>query len=207
MADRNAKYSELSDDELIERLRNGDNLATEYICEKYKRLVAKNANRKFISGADRQDLIQEGMIGLFKAVRDYDPGRDASFLTFANLCVNRQLETAVSNSLRKKHQPLNGAVTLDGENEDGVKLSDIMSDRLGVDPENIVLNEERYRELEKMITEQLSEFERQVWDLYLTGMTYGEIAKALGRSEKATDNALQRLKAKIKKIVSEKKED
>lgn len=214
MSGKIEELEKLTDDELIERLRDGDDSVTDFICDKYKDLVRKNAKSMFILGADKDDLIQEGMIGLFKAVRDYDPGRDASFYTFADLCISRQMYTAVRASQRKKHQPLNSYISLDGgngsgEQEDGetVTLGGILSDHIGVNPEEIVMDAESYRELDEMITEQLSDFERQVLDLHLVGMNYVAIAKLLGRSDKATDNALQRLKSKIKKIVTSKNEE
>ena len=150
-------------------------------------------------------MIQEGMIGLFKAVRDFDAGRDASFYTFAELCISRQMYTAVQASKRQKHRPLNTYVSLDSSNannDDGrenLMLSELLTDRTEQSPEELFLDKERVADLERTIEEELSDFERQVLDLYLTGMTYTEIAKVLGRDEKATNNALQRLKSKIKK--------
>ncbi len=159
----------------------------------------------FILGADNEDLIQEGMIGLFKAVRDYDMGRDASFFTFAELCVSRQMYTAVQASKRQKHLPLNTYVSLDSggaydDREEG-GLAELLSDRVELSPEERFLDKERVAYLEKQIDKELSEFEKQVMDLYITGMSYGQIARVLGRDEKATDNALQRLKAKIRKML------
>ena len=151
-----------------------------------------------------EDLIQEGMIGLFKAVRDYDMGRDASFFTFAELCINRQMYTAVQAAQRKKHQPLNNYVSLEGSAggmEEAGGISHLVADKPEQNPEELFLDKERMDYLEKAIVEELSEFEKQVFDLYMTGMSYSQIAKVLGRDEKATDNALQRLKSKIKKML------
>lgn len=207
MADKYADYEQCTDDELIDRLRRGETAITDYICDKYKNLVRSKAKSMFILGADNDDLIQEGMIGLFKAVRDYDMGRDASFHTFAELCISRQMYTAVQAAKRQKHLPLNSYVSLDsrevlsGEERDGPNLGEVLADRVEMSPEELFLDKERVAYLEKTIEEELSDFERQVLDLYMTGMSYGEIAKVLGRDGKATDNALQRLKAKIRKIL------
>ncbi len=177
----------------------------DYICDKYKNLVRRKAKSMFILGGDSEDLIQEGMIGLFKAVQDYDMGRDASFSTFAELCINRQMYTAVQAAKRKKHFPLNFYVSLDGEetgeDREGPGLSELLADRTKLNPEELFLDKERVAYLEKLIEEELSDFEKQVLDLYITGMSYSQIAKVLGRDEKATDNALQRLKSKIKKML------
>lgn len=200
------EYANYSDEELIDRLRAGEKGIEEYLCDKYKDLVRKGARSMFILGGDTEDLIQEGMIGLFKAVRDYDSGRDASFYTFAELCINRQIYTAVQASRRKKHVPLNEAISLysqvDGLGEgDGRFLLEELSDTSGQDPESLVLDKERLKELERTIEESLSPFEKQVLDLYLTQMTTAQIARILGKNEKSTDNALQRLKAKLKKLI------
>jgi len=199
-------YANYSDEELIDRLRAGEKGIEEYLCDKYKDLVRKGARSMFILGGDTEDLIQEGMIGLFKAVRDYDCGRDASFFTFAELCINRQIYTAVQASRRKKHVPLNEAISLysqvnaSTEGEGRFLLEELANDA-GQDPEKMVLDRERLKELEKAIDESLSPFEKQVYDLYLTHMPTSQIAKVLGKNEKSTDNALQRLKGKIKKVL------
>ena len=208
MAGRYSDYEQYTDDELIDRLRRGEESIMDYICDKYKNLVRSKAKSMFILGADSDDLIQEGMIGLFKAVRDYDMGRDASFYTFAELCISRQMYTAVQASKRQKHQPLNTYVSLDtgnssgeGDEKEGLNLGELLADRAELSPEELFLDKERVAYLEKAIEEELSDFERQVLDLYMTGMSYTQIARVLGRNEKATDNALQRLKTKIKKML------
>ncbi|MCI5953978.1 MAG: RNA polymerase sporulation sigma factor SigH [Lachnospiraceae bacterium] len=208
MAGRYSDYEQYTDDELIDRLRRGEESIMDYICDKYKNLVRSKAKSMFILGADSDDLIQEGMIGLFKAVRDYDMGRDASFYTFAELCISRQMYTAVQASKRQKHQPLNTYVSLDtgnssgeGDEKEGLNLGELLADRAELSPEELFLDKERVAYLEKAIEEELSDFERQVLDLYMTGMSYTQIARVLGRDEKATDNALQRLKTKIKKML------
>lgn len=196
----------MTDEELIDRLRGGENMITDYICDKYKNLVRSKAKSMYILGGDNEDLIQEGMIGLFKAVRDYDCGRDASFFTFADLCISRQMYTAVQASRRQKHFPLNTYVSLYGyaasqEDREEGELVETLADRAEPGPEEMFLAKERVEYLEAAIERELSPFEKQVLDLYMTGMSYSQIAKVLGRDEKSTDNALQRLKAKIKKML------
>lgn len=198
-------FEQESDETLIDRLRDGESSIMDYIMDKYKPLVKSKAKSMYILGADTEDLIQEGMIGLFKAVRDYDCGRDASFYTFAELCISRQMYTAVQASQRKKHWPLNSYVSLNSENKEqegeNSGLMDILSTGQGGNPEELFLDKERMEYLEGQIEKELSAFERQVLDLYLTGMTYSQIAKVLRRDDKSTDNALQRVKSKIKKIL------
>ena len=202
------KYEGLSDVELIMRSREGHSDVTDYLMEKYKDLVRCKARSMFILGADNDDLIQEGMIGLFKAVRDYDSGRDASFYTFAELCISRQIYTAVQASRRQKHIPLNNYISLYGNvSDDPADADKYLIDALQPDgdlsPEELVIDKENVHRLEQRIEESLSPFEKQVLDLYITGMSYVKIAAVLGKDEKSTDNALQRLKAKIKKIIKE----
>ena len=202
------KYEDLTDVELIIRCREGQSDITDYLMEKYKDLVKVKARSMYILGADNDDLIQEGMIGLFKAIRDYDAGRDASFYTFAELCISRQIYTAVQASRRQKHIPLNNYISLYGnvsENTDDEEryLIDALQPTGDLSPEELVIDRENMSVLEQRIEESLSAFEKQVLDLYVTGMSYVQIAKVLGRDEKSTDNALQRLKGKIRKIIKE----
>lgn len=202
------EYEGVSDEELIVRLRDGEEAVTDYIMNKYKNLVRNKAKSMYILGADSEDLIQEGMIGLFKAVRDYDIGRDASFFTFADLCISRQMYTAVQASRRKKHIPLNTYVSLYGdtakaetEDGEGLELVNVLSSLADRSPEEEWIDRENVEVLEQTIERKLSGFEKQVLDLYVTGMSYGQIAKVLGRDEKSTDNALQRLKAKLRRAI------
>ncbi len=200
------EYSQFSDEELIDRLRGGDSRITDYIMDKYKNLVRSKAKSMYILGGDNEDLIQEGMIGLFKAIRDYDCGRDASFYTFADLCISRQMYTAVQASHRQKHWPLNtyvslyGSISSQGDSEE-MELAEALSPDKDQNPETLFIDRERVEYLEGQIDKELSSFEKQVLDLYLTGMSYSQIARVLGREEKSTDNALQRLKSKIKKML------
>lgn len=200
-------YSNFTDEELILRLRDGETTVTDFIMEKYKNLVRSKAKSMYILGADSEDLIQEGMIGLFKAIRDYDSGRDASFSTFADLCVSRQMYTAVQASRRQKHTPLNTYISLysagkeRGENEE-VELVNSLVSKVDINPEDLLIDKENVENLAREIEKELSPFENQVLDLYLTGMSYSQIAKVLGKDEKSTDNALSRIKNKVKKILS-----
>ena len=199
-------YETSKDEELILRIRDGEEKITDYIMEKYKNLVRSKAGSMYILGADREDLIQEGMIGLFKAVRDYDCGRDASFYTFADLCISRQMYTAVQAAGRKKHAPLNSYVSLYAGNgsdktEEEKKLLDSLVSRDEQNPEELLIDRENVERIEKAIESELSSFERQVLDLYLTGMKYTEIARVLGKDDKSTDNALQRCRSKIRKAL------
>ena len=199
-------YETSKDEELILRIRDGEEKITDYIMEKYKNLVRSKAGSMYILGADREDLIQEGMIGLFKAIRDYDIGRDASFATFADLCVARQMYTAVQAAGRKKHAPLNSYVSLYAGNgsdktEEEKKLLDSLVSRDEQNPEELLIDRENVERIEKAIESELSSFERQVLDLYLTGMKYTEIARVLGKEDKSTDNALQRCRSKIRKAL------
>ena len=201
-------YADISDEELIVRLRDGEENITDFLMDKYKNLVRSKAKSMYILGADREDLIQEGMIGLFKALRDYDSGRDASFLTFADLCVSRQMYTAVQASRRKKHTPLNSYVSLysgvamGGDNGEETELVNVLSSLSEKSPEEAWIDKENMTLLEKTIDKELSSFEKQVLDLYVTGMGYVQIARVLGRDEKSTDNALQRLKGKLRRVIA-----
>ena len=198
-----ALYGDYSDEELISLLRDGRRDITDYIMEKYKGMVKAKAKSMFLLGGDSDDLIQEGMIGLFKAVRDYDSGRDASFSTFAELCVSRQMYTAVQASTRKKHMPLNTYISLydsQGETEEGELMNAIPADS-EKSPEELIIDRENVELLERTIEKELSAFEKQVLDLYITGMRTPQIAKVLGRDAKSTDNALSRIRNKLRKAI------
>lgn len=204
MVDINKDYVNFSDEELISRLRSGEERIMEYLLEKYKKLVLSKAKAMFILGGDTQDLVQEGMIGLFKAIRDYDPGRDASFFTFAELCVSRNIYTAVTNSGTQKNKPLNSYVSLyadeNGDENSDRKLMDILMNDGICNPEDIVIGKESGKRLWEYLSEVLSPFEKQVLDLRVTGMNYIEISKILGTDPKSTDNALTRIKNKVRKF-------
>lgn len=184
-----APYQEQTDEELIARIRSGETGVTEYLLEKYKPLVKKQARTMYLMGGENEDLIQEGMIGLFRAISTYRQG-EGSFYGFALLCVNRQMYTAVQASARKKHEPLNAYVSLDEEPQ--MPLED--------SPETMLLLQEKEGKREDMIARHLSSLEKKVLALYLEGMSYGQIAEQIGRPEKSVDNAIQRLKKKLKKV-------
>lgn len=198
------QYSLLTDEELIDRLREGHEDIRDYLMEKHKNLVRKKARAMYLMGGDSDDLIQEGMIGLYKAIRDYDGSRGASFHTFAELCISRQLYSAVEASRRQKHQPLNFYVSIyDKENEDSANnqlamggLSDWTRN-----PEELMIDQENLTSMEEEISRKLSRFEKDVLNLYLSGMNYSQIAETLGKGSKTTDNALQRIRKKIKNFV------
>lgn len=198
-------YSSFTDEELISRLRSGEEHIMEYLLEKYKKLVLSKAKSMFILGGDTQDLVQEGMIGLFKAIRDFDEKKDASFMTFADLCISRNIYTAVSHSGRKKFSPLNSYISIYEENagldESGKTLLDVLSDAGISNPEEIVIKKEEFENLMNTLSEVLSPFEKQVFDLHVTGMNYAEIAKVLDTDSKSTDNALTRIKGKVRKVI------
>ena len=192
------KFDNVSDEELIARLRAGETAIEDYLMEKYKGLVRQKARAMFLIGGDTDDLIQEGMIGLFKAVRDFQPDKEAAFATFARVCIDRQIYSAIQNSNRQKHQPLNSYVSLNQEYE----ISPIWD--LSVEnPEAIIIDQETTQDLRKRISDYLSPMENKVLDLYLKGKGYVEIAEFLGKSPKSIDNALQRIRAKIREVLSQ----
>ena len=202
MSDR---YSELSDDELILRMRDGDGPVVDHIMDRYKGMVRKKAGSMYILGAEPEDLIQEGMIGLFKAVRDYDMGRDASFSTFAMLCVSRQMYNAIQAAGRQKHMQLNSYISLcaDRDDKNGPE-QDMLENAVSTtetNPEQMLIEKENVEAIEKALEEKLSSLEKQVLELSMTGMGYLEISKVLGIDEKSTDNALQRARAKVRKLL------
>lgn len=191
-------YSSYSDEQLITRLRAGETQIMDFLLEKYKPLVRKKTNTLFLIGGDTDDLIQEGMIGLFKAVRDFDEGKDSSFYNFAQLCISRQLFTALEASNRKKHQPLNSYVSLSTEESDGDNLLDFFASN-SCSPEKMVIEQEKFEEFKSQLWEKLSNMERRVLSLYLEGNNYIQISKMMDRSPKAIDNALQRIRQKTKR--------
>ena len=200
-----SKYSELTDEELILRMRDDDPKVVDIIMDKYKDMVRNKARSMYILGAEPEDLIQEGMIGLFKAVRDYDMGRDASFSTFAALCISRQMYNAIQAAGRQKHTPLNSYVSLYSERNDdesgNAAFIESVASTFVVNPEQMVIDKENVEALEKAIEDNLSEMEKNVLELSMTGIGYVEIARILGVDEKSTDNALQRARGKVKKLI------
>lgn len=199
------RYAHLPDDELIRRIRLGEREITDYLMDKYKYLVRKKAKAMYLIGGDNDDLIQEGMIGLFKAIRDYDPQKENAFFAFADLCISRQLYTAVSASQRKKHSPLNSYVSLYAEEyseqERGIPLLEILESISDKNPEDLVIDRENVADLKKKLYHNLSGLEKEVLKFYLEGMSYIRIGEILGKSPKSVDNALQRVKHKLSAIL------
>ena len=205
-------YKSAKDEELVLMAQKGDDAAQEHLLNKYKSLVRAKSRAYFLIGADTEDIIQEGMIGLYKAVRDYNEERNASFRSFAELCVNRQMITAIKAATRQKHQPLNSYVSLNKpvyEEESEQTYMDFLqssSDSL-LNPETLLIGQENKHFLEDQMVKKLSSFETRVLVLYLQGRSYFEIARVLDKPEKSIDNALQRVKKKLEKFLEEKNLD
>lgn len=195
-------YEAFSDEELIEKLRQGEDDITDYILEKYKPLVRKKTNAMYLIGGETEDLIQEGMIGLFKAIRDYKPDKDASFYHFAELCINRQLYSALEASNRKKHQPLNSYISLSEQEHPDAVAAELLIDKES-GPEQTVIEQEVWEEYKKRLAQKLSRMENQVLQYYLDGNHYIQIAEMMGKSPKSIDNALQRIRQKIRQMKPE----
>lgn len=194
-------YENYSDEELIFALREkNETEIMDYLLNKYKNLVKKKAKVLFLIGGDTDDLIQEGMIGLFKAIRDYDKEKDSSFFHFAQICISRQMYTAMEASNRKKHAPLNSYISLSAseENESGENLPELLEELSGTNPEQIVINKEELEQMRKKADSVLSPMEKEVLVYYLQGMNYTKIAEVMQKSAKSIDNALQRIRNKLK---------
>lgn len=193
-------YQSCSDEMLIDMYRVGDRFSIDVLFERYKNLVRKKAKAMYLAGGDSDDLIQEGMIGLYKAVRDYDDGKEATFATFASLCINRQMISAVTAYNRKKNTPLNSYLSFDlpanTDDENDMRLVDVLKSDNDSDPESMYIDREYTLLLKKHLMESLSPFEKQVIELYLEGNDYREIANILNKPPKAIDNALQRIRTK-----------
>ena len=191
-------FLKYSDEELLSRFGKKEPEVMDYLLGKYKPLVRKKANALYLIGGDTDDLIQEGMIGLFKAVESFDQEKESSFYHFAELCITRQMYSAVEASRRKKHAPLNSYISLyDEEGENGVRLADVLSEEREKNPERMFIDRETFlQDLEKL-SENLSTMERKVLDGILEGLNYKQIAAKLGKSPKSIDNALQRIKRKV----------
>ena len=200
-------YAEMADEDIVALCRTGDAVAVEYLLNKYKNFVRSKARSYFLVGADHEDIVQEGMIGLFKAFRDFKPNKLASFHAFAELCITRQIITAIKTATRQKHIPLNSYVSLNKpiyDEESDRTLLDVITEGRSTDPEELLIGQESYVSIESRIDEALSPLERKVLAAYLDGKSYQEIAKNLGRHVKSIDNALQRVKHKLEKLIQEK---
>ena len=195
---QNEEFDTLDDNKLIQKIKNGDKKALNYLLEKYTEVVSMKAGKYFIVGAEKEDIIQEGLIGLFKAIKSFDPEKQSSFKTFANLCVERQLQTAIKSSMRQKHMPLNSYLSLNisayDENEDTSLLEVFETENAAEDPLDIVTKKEYYTFVEDRIDETLSDFEKQVLHRYTNGESYTEIAEKLDAPVKSVDNAIQRIR-------------
>lgn len=199
-------FSTMIDEEIVEDSRAGDDKALEYLINKYKGFVRAKARTYFLIGADREDIIQEGMIGLYKAIRDYREDKLSSFRAFAELCITRQIITAIKTATRQKHIPLNSYISLNKpifDEESDRTLMDIISEEKISDPEEMVISREEFSGIEAKMSEILSGLECDVLSLYLQGKSYQEIAVDLNRHVKSIDNALQRVKRKLEKHFEE----
>lgn len=204
------KYDTMTDEQLIRLLRAGESGITDYIMEKYKNLVRKKAKAMFLFGGENDDLIQEGMIGLFKAVQDYDPSQEVSFYSFADLCISRQMYSAIEASKRKKHIPLNSYISLyeqieSPDEQRQAALIDTIQNVRENNPEELFLGKEYLEQMEGLLREQLSSLENRVLYLHLLGTDYRTIARLIDKSPKTVDNALQRIKSKAEGILKHKK--
>ncbi len=198
------RYSALSDEEIVQMSHEGDSDAEEYLLMKYKNFVRSKARSYFLIGADHEDIVQEGMIGLYKAIRDYRKERLSSFRAFAELCITRQIITAIKTATRQKHIPLNSYVSLNKplyDEESDRTLMDVIMEAQVSNPEELIINRENLGNIHAKINEVLSGLEQQVLNAYLDGKSYQEIAEALGRHVKSIDNALQRVKRKLEKYL------
>ncbi|MCT6924352.1 MULTISPECIES: RNA polymerase sporulation sigma factor SigH [Bacillales] len=196
------QFEELSDNELVEQVRLGNTDALDFLITKYRLFVKAKARSYFLVGADKEDIVQEGMIGLYKAIRDFNGDKLASFRAFAELCVTRQIITAIKTATRQKHIPLNSYVSLDKpiyDEESERTLMDIITSPISDDPMHAMISQEEFSYLEEKMSEVLSELEQQVLALYLEGRSYYEISELLNRHVKSIDNALQRVKRKLER--------
>ena len=206
------QWEAMTDEELIDAIRRGPGSeeareATNELLERYKEVVRSKARAYFLIGADRDDVIQEGKIGLYKAIVDFQPQKMTKFRSFAQLCIQRQIVSAVRLSSRLKHWPLNSYISLDRSvnDEDGKEMSlmELLPDAAGRSPEEVLMDEDNLHQLENAIIDALSPMEKRVLQLFLKGLDYMEIAKAMDKKPKAIDNALQRIKRKIMKLTSD----
>ena len=191
-------YPAYSDTELLELSRNGDENAESLLVQRYRQLVRTCARPYFLAGGDREDLMQEGMIGLLSAMREFDPGGGASFRTYAELCIRRRVISAAKSASRQKHSPLNDGVSLEEIlSEENQSVSFLMGQRFDRSPEDQVLAREREGDFIEAYSRYLSAFETEILHYYLSGLSYGEIAETCGRSLKSVDNAVQRIRNKL----------
>lgn len=194
-------YDNNTDEQIVSRIKEGDEKALSYLLEKYKNLVNVKVGKYFIIGAEKEDIIQEGMIGLFKAIKSFNEEKQNTFKSFANICIERQLITAIKSSNRQKHMPLNSYLSLntaayDNNEEDSVELIDTFNSKTVEDPLETVMKKEYYQEIENAVNKSLSKFEKQVLDRFVKGESYITIAQKLDSPVKSVDNAIQRIRKK-----------
>lgn len=200
------ELEKMPDEQIAVLAQQGDSDATEWLLNKYKNFVRSKARSYFLVGADHEDIVQEGMIGLFKAFRDFKPDKLASFRAFAEICVTRQIITAIKTATRQKHIPLNSYVSLNKpiyDEESDRTLLDVITERRATNPEELLIGQEDLSSIEGRIGEVLSDLEWEVLTAYLEGKSYQEIAQELGRHVKSIDNALQRVKRKLEHLMEE----
>nr|WP_255536379.1 RNA polymerase sporulation sigma factor SigH [Planococcus beigongshangi] len=196
------RFLEMTDEELVSLVHDGNTEALDFLINKFRHFVRMKARSYFLIGADKEDIIQEGMIGLYKAIRDFRSDKLSSFRAFAELCIIRQIITAIKTATRQKHIPLNSYVSLDKpiyDEESDRTLMDVLTDNGVDDPQQLMINNEEFLYMEEKMGEVLSELEREVLALYLDGQTYQEISEKLDRHVKSIDNALQRVKRKLER--------
>ena len=201
------RYASMSDEELVKLAQKGDGEVLPFLLDKYKNFVRARARSYFLIGADHEDIVQEGMIGLYKAIRDYNPDKLTTFRAFAELCVKRQIITAIKTATRQKHYALNSYVSLNKplyDEESDRTLLDVLEGRV-TNPEDLYISQEDLSHIETQIESMLSELEQKVLQCFLDGASYQQIAEDLGRHVKSIDNALQRIKKKLTKLLDEKK--
>lgn len=202
-----SKYELMPDEEIINKIKAGDKSALNYLMEKYKELVNMKVSKYYIIGAEKEDIVQEGMIGLYKAIKSYSEDKNTSFKSFANMCIERQLITAIKTSNRQKHMPLNSYLSLNTaayDDEDNTELMDIFNNNTVEDPLETITKKEYYKTVENVIDKSLSDFEKQVLARFMRGESYVDIANKLDAPVKSIDNAIQRIRKKaIKNILKE----
>ena len=199
-------YKNMSDEDLITVIKSGDKFALEFLIEKYKELVNMKVSKFFMIGAEKEDIVQEGLIGLFKAVKNYNPEMQNSFKTFANLCIERQLITAIKSSNRQKHMPLNSYLSLNTtayEDDDDTSVLDVLNTHQMEDPLDTITKKEYYKTVEVAIDKSLSDFEKKVLNRYMQGESYVQIAEKLDAPVKSIDNAIQRIRKKAIRSIGE----
>lgn len=208
LAEDRLELEGIADNELVERVRGGDDLALEALLTRYRNFARSKARSYFLSGSDKEDVVQEGMIGLYKAIRDFDLSQDTPFRAFAELCISRQILTAIKTANRQKHRPLNSSVSLDApaysdDDSSSLTLGDNLEDSALSDPAQLVISSEEVMAIRESMKASLTDLEGDVLTLYMDGKSYEEIAGVLGNHVKSIDNALQRIKRKLQRHIDE----